>query len=39
MVLFDTYHCALVIRRRVFDWNAGSILVLDGLAHPHSSMP
>jgi hypothetical protein len=39
MVLFDTYHGAPVIRLRVFDWNACSILALDGFAHPHSSMP
>jgi hypothetical protein len=39
MVLFDTYHGAPVMSRRVFDWNVCSILVLDGFAHPHSSMP
>jgi hypothetical protein len=29
MVLFDTYHGASVMSRRVFDWNVCSILVLD----------
>jgi hypothetical protein len=38
-VLLDTYHGAPVILLKVFDWNDCSILVLDGFAHPHSSMP
>jgi hypothetical protein len=30
MVLFDTYHGAPVMSRKVFDWNVCCILVLDG---------
>ena len=33
------YQGALLIILNIFDWNVWRILVLDGLLHPHSSIP
>ena len=38
-VWLETYQGALLIILSVFDWNVCRILVLDGLLHPHSSIP
>ena len=38
-VCLETYQVALLIVRSIFDWNVWSILVLDGLVHPGSSIP
>jgi hypothetical protein len=38
-VWLETYHGVLVIILKVLDWYVCSILMLDGLAHPHSSIP
>jgi len=35
----QTYQGALLIILIIFDWNVWRILVLDGLLHPHSSIP
>jgi len=35
----ETYQGALLIILSIFDWNVWRILVLDGLLHPHSSIP
>jgi len=37
--LLETYQGALLIILSIFDWNVWRILVLDGLLHPHSSIP
>ena len=38
-VWLETYQGALLIILSIFDWNVWRILVLDGLLHPHSSIP
>jgi len=38
-VWLETYQGALPIILSSFDWNVCRILVLDGLLHPHSSIP
>jgi hypothetical protein len=38
-VCLETYQGALLIILTIFDWNVWRILVLDGLLHPHSSIP
>ena len=38
-VWLETYQGALLIILSIFDWNVWRILVLDGLLHPHSSVP
>jgi len=38
-VWLETYQGALLIIPSIFDWNVWIILVLDGLLHPHSSIP
>ena len=38
-VLLETYQGALLIILSIFDWHVWRILVLDGLLHPHSSIP
>ena len=38
-VWLETYRGALLIVLSIFDWNVWRILVLDGLLHPHSSIP
>jgi hypothetical protein len=38
-VSLETYHGALVIRRRTLDWNLWIIFVFDGFAQPHSCIP
>jgi len=38
-VWLETYQGALLIILRIFDWNVWRILVLDGLLHPHTSIP
>jgi len=35
----ETYQEALLIILSIFYWNVWRILVLDGLLHPHSSIP
>jgi hypothetical protein len=34
-VTLETYHGALAIERRTLDWSLWSILMFEGLAHPH----
>jgi hypothetical protein len=38
-VTFDTYQGALASFLNVLDWNVWRIFVLEGLLHPHSSIP
>ena len=38
-VWLETCQGALLIVLSIFDWNVSRILVLDGLLHPHSSIP
>jgi len=38
-VWLETYQGALLITLCIFDWNVCRILVLDGLLHPHNSIP
>jgi hypothetical protein len=38
-VWLETYHGAFAINLKAFDWYVCDILVLDGLAHPHNSIP
>jgi len=38
-VWLGTYQGELLIILSIFDWNVWRILVLDGLLHPHSSIP
>jgi len=38
-VWLETYQGALLIILSIFDWKVWRILVLDGLLHPHSSIP
>ena len=38
-VWLETYQGALLIILSIFDWNVWRTLVLDGLLHPHSSIP
>jgi hypothetical protein len=38
-VMFDMYEGALANFLNVLDWNAWRIFVLEGLLHPHSSIP
>jgi len=38
-VCLEAYRGALLIILSIFDWNVWRILVLDGLLHPHSSIP
>jgi hypothetical protein len=35
----ETYHGAFVVILKVFNWYVWRILVFDGLAHPHNSIP
>jgi hypothetical protein len=38
-VTFDMYQGALASFLNVLDWNVFRIFVLEGLLHPHSSIP
>jgi len=38
-VCLETYQGTLLIILSIFDWKVWRILVLDGLLHPHSSIP
>ena len=38
-VWLETYRGTLLIILSIFDWNVWRVLVLDGLLHPHSSIP
>ena len=38
-VWLQMYQRALLIILSIFDWNVWRILLLDGLLHPHSSIP
>ena len=38
-VRLETYQGALLIILSIFDWNVWRIFLLDGLLHPHNSIP